>query len=1074
MKILNVLFALITSFLSCFTIVCASEPINDWENPAIFRINKEPAHCTLIPFGSIKQALRGDKTSSIYYKSLNGTWKFKWSKDPQSRPEDFYRNDFDVSGWDTIDVPSNWQLKGYGTPLYSNVTYPFKKDPPKVMCTPPERYTNYKARNPVGSYKRTFTVPAAWKDREVFINFDGVDSAFYLWVNGSMVGYSQDSRTPAEFNITKYLTEGTNNLAVEVYRYSDGSYLEDQDYWRLSGIYRNVYLTCRPNVYLRDFFVKATLDEDYKDGTLEVEFEFKNNTAEEQMPPSVETKLFDTEGNSMFSSVISGLADSIKPGAADKWKWLTTAPIIKNVKTWTAETPNLYKLVFTVKDKKGQVIETIATNVGFRTVEIKDGGLYINGRYVHLKGANRHEHDPDTGHYITRKSMIQDILLMKQHNLNTVRTCHYPDCPEWYELCDHFGLYLIDEANIESHGIGYGEESLAKQPEWRDAHLDRVMNMVERDKNHPSIIFWSLGNEAGDGPNFEAASAWIKQRDTSRFVHYECAQRGFEGDRPHVDMMSRMYTPLWELKELLQMPNENRPIVLCEYTHTMGNSGGNLQDYWDLIKRQQRLIGGCIWDWVDQGLRKKSRDGKEYWAYGGDFGDVPNSGNFCINGLVQPDRTPNPHLFELKKVYQYINVKDIDIAKGHIEVQNQYNFLNLEDFVEAFWQITENGKVIEKQKLKDLNIPADSTKKISMPFDLLQKYSNPSEFLFKIEFFLAKDTSWAKKGQVVAWEQFYIPIKTQANIPTDVSAMNEMKLEKLDEKVIVTGKDFSVTVGKKSGVIESYKSYGIELISSPLVPNFWRAPTDNDRGNRMHRRSAVWKEAGNKRQVKNIEATQLSKQVIKIKAEMELTSADSEYSATYIIYGSGDVIVEVDFKPGRELPELPRFGMQMQIPGTYTQMKYYGRGPHESYQDRKTGAAAGIYSQSVEESIHDYIRPQENGNRTDVRWLTLTNKAGSGLLAVGMPLLNISAWPYTMSDLEEAVHTIDLPSRDTITVNLDYKQRGVGGDNSWGALPHPQYRLKAKPYSYRFLIRDYTPDMGDVDAVANRSFKTID
>ena len=1025
--------------------VCSAQS-GDWENPAVFRINKEMPHSTLMSYGLVKAAMKNDRASSEYYKSLNGQWKFKWSKDPQSRPVDFYQDSFDVSGWDTIDVPSNWQVAGYGTPLYSNDTYPFKKDPPYVMGPPPEDYTNFKARNPVGSYRRIFTVPSNWQGREIFITFDGVDSAFYLWINGRQVGYSQDSRTPAEFNITNYLKDGENTVSAEVYRYSDGSYLEDQDFWRLSGIFRDVYLYATPKVHIRDFFAKPGLDENYQNGTLTVEVEVANLGAEVCNAPDIMGELLDSD-NQQAAQLSSVHTSPIPPG---KTAHYTLTAEIANPDKWSAETPNLYTLVIQLVDgQTAESLEVISDKIGFRSVEIKDGVLQVNGQYVYIKGVNRHEHDPDTGHYVTRESMIRDITLMKQNNINTVRTSHYPNAPMWYDLCDEYGLYLIDEANIESHGMGYGKESLAKQAQWKDAHLDRIMNMVERDKNHPSVILWSLGNEAGDGPNFEAAGAWIKQRDSSRPVQYERA-----GSRSHTDIICPMYTPIPQIIDYANS-HKDRPLILCEYSHAMGNSCGNLADYWVAIRQYRQLQGGCIWDWVDQGLRKVDPEtGKEFWAYGGDFGDKPNDRNFCINGLVQPDRQPNPHLYEVKKVYQGIHVKAVDLDKGLFEIQNEYNFLNPADFVKAAWIVTENGKVAQEGTLSDIDITPGSVKEIRIPFDA-SSFDKTAEYLLKIEFSLARKTAWASKGHLLAWDQFEL----QKADPLVLSSNSDLKLDVLEDTkaVKVSGEDFTAIFSKTEGALTSYTLKGKQMLTAALIPNFWRVPTDNDGGgyaggNKMPIRLGIWKDAGQKRKTDSIEVDKMGKNVVIVTVNATLNANDSKLITTYHVYGDGKIHVKNALLPGEGLPNIPRIGMQMKMPNRYATMKWYGRGSHESYWDRKTGAAVGTYKEKVTEPDHVYVRPQENGNRTDVRWMTLTDKLGRGIKITGMPLLSVSAWPYSMEDLAGAWHPYEIPERDFITLNIDYKQMGVGGDNSWGAKTHPEYTLPAKEYEYEFVI----------------------
>ena len=1034
--------------------------VPDWENPEMVGRNKEPAHCTLAPYPNTAMALQGKRQASPFYKSLNGNWKFNWVRKPADRPRDFYRPDYDVSGWKDIPVPANWQMQGYGRPIYLNVRYPFPSNPPHI----PHDY------NPVGSYRRSFVIGPDWKYRQVFIHFDGVKSAFYLWVNGQKVGYSQGSMTPAEFNITKYIKPGENTLAVEVYRWSDGSYIEDQDMWRLSGIYRNVYLFSTPRVHIRDFFVRCDLDDKYTDGIFQVRPGLISFTDEDLKGWSVEAQLYDAQNLPVLAAPLKKQALAIlneQYPQRDNVKFALMEARVANPKKWSDEQPNLYTFILVLKDAKGNIIETESCKVGFRKVQIKDGRLLINGRAVRLFGVNRHEHDPDHGRAIPLSRMIQDIKLLKQNNINAVRTSHYPDDPRWYELCNEYGIYLIDEANLESHGV---RGLLSNVPTWHSAFVERAIRMVERDKNHPSVIFWSLGNEAGTGPNHAAMAGWIKDYDPTRPIHYEGAA-GKPTDYPYVDMLSRMYARIPEIIRLATDPVDNRPMVLCEYAHAMGNSVGNLKEYWDAIRSHDRLIGGFIWEGADLGLAMVSADGKKFGAYGGFFGYKPHDGNFCCNGLVQPDRKPNPSLHEVKKVYQRINITAIDPAAGNIRIENEYDFTNLDAF-KITWELTADGDILQKGTLPKLYLPPKEARELNIPFTKPPLKAG-AEYWLKITSALTKNASWARQGHVVAWDQFKVPLKVPAAAGLDIAAMPPVKLRQSAEAFTVSGKDFQLAIGKTSGAIESLTFNGRQLINSPLVPNFWRPPIDNDNGNQMPRRLGAWRQAGPKRKVNSVKAEQTRPQVVRITTQATLPVGNSsKYSNVYTVYGSGDIIVESSIQPaGKGLSNLPRFGMQMAIPGEFSTMSWFGRGPHESYWDRKTSAAVGAYSGPVAEQVHLYVRPQETGNKTDVRWMALTNKDGVGLLAVGMPTLSASAWPFTMQDLENAKHIHELPRRDTITVNLDYKQMGVGGDDSWGARTHPEYTLPPKQYSYRFRLRPYAPAMGDMKTLARNVFE---
>ncbi|MEJ2704075.1 MAG: glycoside hydrolase family 2 TIM barrel-domain containing protein [Sedimentisphaerales bacterium] len=1034
----------------------------EWEDPAIVGINKEPGHCTLIPYRNLQMALKADRLTSRQCKSLNGDWKFHWSEKPADRPVNFHRFRYDVSDWATIPVPSNWQMHGYGRPIYLNMRYPFPVNPPHI----PHDY------NPVGSYRTEFRVPPGWRDRQVFLHFDGVKSAFYVWINGRKVGYSQDSMTPAEFNVTPFLRTGKNILAVEVYRWSDGSYLEDQDMWRLSGIYRNVYLFATPQVHIRDFAVRTELDDEYTDATLLIRPRIASYDDQDLARWTVEAQLYDAQVKPILPEPLSRSVRSIlyerypQRGNVAFGLLRTT---VKNPHKWSAETPYLYTLALTLKDGDGEVIEIESCRVGFRQVEIKDGQLFVNGKSVKLFGVNRHETDPDYGRAIPVSRMLQDIKLLKTNNINAVRTSHYPDNPIWYDLCDEYGIYLIDEANLETHGLG---GYFSNVPAWNTAFMQRAIRMVERDKNHPSVIFWSLGNESGCGPNHAAMAAWIHDYDSTRPVHYEGAAA-----RPHdpyyVDVISRMYARIPQIIRLATDPDDTRPMVLCEYAHAMGNSNGNLKEYWDAIRSHKRLIGGFIWDWADQGLRKTDANGKEFWAYGGDYGDNPNDGNFCCNGVVMPDRKPNPELYEVKKVYQRIHVLPVDVAAGKFRVQNEYNFLNL-DFTEARWELAVDGRVVEKGKLPKLSLAPGAESDIQVPFRT-PSLDPGSECWLKISFALATDTNWAERGHVLAWDQFKIPVAAPPAQVAQIGTMPSLTLKEEGQKVVVTGNGFEVEFGKKTGEPESFTFDGKQLVSSPLVPNFWRVPTDNDNGNRMPMRLGAWRNAGPNRVVNHVEAMQIEPQVVRVTTEATIpVGTGSTCKTVYTVNGNGDLIVDTTFNPGSgRLPDLPRFGMQMAVPGRFDKLTWLGRGPQENYSDRKTGAAIGLYSGSVEENIHVYVRPQENGNKSDVRWMALTDGDGVGLLAVGMPTIDVSAWPFTMDDLEKARHIDELPRRDTITVNLDYKQMGVGGDDSWGARTHPEYTLPAKTYHYSFRLTPYSPNLGDMGRLARRALPDV-
>ncbi len=1023
--------------LVAMSVMAATNGPLDWENPDMIGRNKEAPHSTLLPFADVTTALEGDPANSPWYQSLDGLWKFHWSPKPADRPVDFYQPSFDVSQWDEIPVPSNWQMQGYGTPIYTNFVYPFPPDPPHIPHD----------SNPVGSYRTSFAMPSRWVGRQVFVHFGAVDSACYVWLNGKEVGYSQDSMTPAEFNITPYLRAGANTLAVEVYRYSDGSYLEDQDMWRLSGIFRSLYLFVTPNVHIRDFWVRPELDNAYRDATVTVTAKVRNYGQGTSKRQRIAMELFDDHGETPHSSVlfVQGEVPSLALGEEVT---VSLQGIVKNPAKWTAETPNLYTAVLLLGDRSDPN-EVLQTRIGFRKVEVKESRLWVNGVPIRMKGVNRHEIDPDRGRAVTLERMIQDITLMKQNNINTVRTSHYPNNPLWLDLCDRYGLYVIDEANIESHGMGYAlDRSLGNNPAWEKAQVARIENMVERDKNHPSIIIWSLGNEAGPGCNFEAAAVALRAIDASRPIHYERYNQV-------ADIHSEMYWRFDQIKEYLAA-GDPKPFFLCEYAHAMGNSVGNLQDYWDLIESNPQLIGGCIWDFVDQGLHKQTEDGRTFYAYGGDFGDTPNDGNFCCNGLFLPDRTPNPHLHEVKKVYQSIKVEPVDLKTGRVRVRNKYDFTNLGRFT-GTWEVQANGDTIADGELPPIEVAPQESAEITIPYDLPAPKAGV-EYWLTVTFALSQDMVWAEAEHVVAWDQFALPV--------DVPTLPGLDLERIpaltvDESqgtiVVIKGSNFSATINTESGALVSYLWKGQELLASPLFPNFWRVPIDNDVGNGMPGRQGIWREAGPNCSAKDISVESKGDKAVAVTVHFAVGETESSLETTYTVYGSGDVVVQAYFEPGKkELPDLPRFGMQMAVPKQYNHVQWYGRGPHESYWDRKTGAAYGRYTADVESLIHAYIRPQENGNRSDVRWAGFTDDRGDGFLVVGMPEFDFSAWPYSITDLETATHDYQLTRRDFITINVDYKQMGVGGDNSWGALTHKEYTLPPQKYAYAFRISPVT------------------
>jgi len=1031
------------SLLLILTLLCLlninAQKVNDWENPEVVGINKYAPHCTLIPYPDERMALENNRVMSPYFQLLNGYWKFNWVERPDDRPKDFYDPEYDDSQWKQIAVPSNWEFQGYGVPIYVNIPYEWKRKP-----NPPEIPHDY---NPVGSYRHRFNIPETWSDKQVFIHFGAVKSAFYIWINGKKVGYSQDSKTPAEFNITDYIKPGSNQLAIEVYRWSVGSYLECQDFWRISGIERDVYLYALPAVYIRDYFAHAGLTSDYTDGDFKLNVDIFNSGGKKAKNYTIRAKLMSSDGKITIASFSEKLSLDKQEISQILFEQLISKP-----RKWSAETPDLYTLVLSVYNDDGVCEEAVSCKVGFRSSGIKNGQLLVNGIPILIKGVNRHEHDPVTAHVISEKSMLEDIRLMKQFNINTVRTCHYPNDPRWYELCDQYGLYVIDEANIESHGMGYDpDRTLGNNPRFMTAHLARVQSMLERDKNHPSVIIWSMGNEAGDGVNFDTCYNWIKQRDPSRPVHYERAELG-----RNTDIYCPMYPDVEYLAEYASKPQE-RPLIMCEYAHAMGNSTGNLQEYWDVIESHPQLQGGSIWDWVDQGIQQKDDKGRIYYAYGGDFGPpgTPSDSNFCINGLVLPDRTPHPALYEVKKVYQYIGIKPVDGSFGKISVKNKYDFISTNN-LDIQWKLTGDDQVIASGVIEQPDIAPKGEKIFELGIPEVDPLPGVEYFL-NFSVLTREPSGLIPKGHEVAGEQILLPWHADAK-PFKDKAFLEIIWSKDRKMLTVSGVGFMIKFDTLTGTMTSLEFNGKQFLTRGPEPNFWRALVDNDFGNRMQKRCAVWKEASNVRVINSFKVAKPAKGEVHVIVDFLLGNSRIPYRATYVIYGSGDIIISAEIDPSdAELPELPRFGMNLRIPAEFSQVKWYGRGPFENYWDRHTAAFVGVYESKVNDLGFPYLRPQENGTRTDIRWMSLTNEDGIGLLISGLPLISASALPFTISQLDytenEFRHTVDLVPNDFIDLNIDYRQTGVGGNDSWGARPLPAYTLFSGKYTYSFRIR---------------------
>ncbi|MCC5928386.1 MAG: DUF4981 domain-containing protein [Cyclobacteriaceae bacterium] len=1026
-------------------------PTKDWENPLVTGINKQEGRSATVSWPNESEALKHDLIESPRYLNLNGDWMFHWAPVPEQSPENFFSSSYDAKGWKTIPVPGNWELYGHGTAIYTNITYPFTPvDPP---------YTP-KNDNPTGAYLTDFTIPRAWKDMQITLHFGGVSSAFYVWVNGKMVGYSEDSMLPAEFDITPFLQSGKNRLAVRVYRWSNGSYLEDQDHWRLSGIQRNVYLHAAPKVQIFDFTVRTHLDTDYKDAGLLIEADVKKFEAANTENWKLEAKLFDALGTVVQGATSSTDLDHVLNRRHPPTGYRLFGDLsmkVENPLKWTAESPYLYTLVLNLLDARGRLVESRSTKVGFRSLEINDGKLLVNGVPVKLYGVNRHDHHETGGKVVSREAMLKDVHLLKQLNFNAVRTSHYPNDPYFYHLCDTYGLYVIDEANIETHGIG---AMLSNDPIWHHAHLDRMIRMVKRDKNHPSIIMWSLGNESGTGPNHAAMASWTKSYDPTRFIHYEGAQtpdnRGrlnIMRDPDYVDVLSRMYVPTETMLRWARHPDERRPVMWCEYAHAMGNSLGNFSEFWEAIRGNDRMLGAFIWDWIDQGLVKKDENGKKYWAYGGDFGDEINDGNFCINGIIHPDQTLKPAAYQAKKIQQPLSTNPVHLLKGEFTIKNWYNFSDLSHLY-LEWHLTENGITIQKGTDSIPVTPADSQNRLQLSYKLPDLKAG-GKYHIMLEYKLKENQSWAGKNYLVAWDQFEIPFNATSTPWANIEDMPGLSLEDRDNQYLVKGKDFAFGINKANGMLNSIQSEGHEIMHGPLTPNFWRPPTDNDIGSKMPEREGIWKNATRQMSLDQLQVAEIKGNKISFWARYNLPDIRSSLQILYEVYGNGELKVTYSFTPGAGLPDVPRIGLQMQIKEQFDDFEWFGRGPHESYLDRKESAYFGLHKASVKKDYFHYIRPQESNNKTDVYYAGLFNASGKGIALSSEAGLSMSAWPYGMDDIENASHTYKLSNRQFITLNIDKLQMGVGGDNSWSidARPHKPFRIKTETQQYQFRLK---------------------
>lgn len=1078
MKIYTLLFGLL------LPIQPSAQTVHDWENHHVLQINREPARAAFTPF----HAQKGD--CSI---CLDGTWKFRWTPVPDERIVEFYQTDFNDKDWVGFPVPANWEVNGYGTPIYVSAGYPFKIDPPRVMGEPKVDYTTYKERNPVGQYRRSFQLPAGWEARgQTFLRFEGVMSAFYVWINGERVGYSQGSMEPSEFNITNYLHAGENQIALEVYRYSDGSYLEDQDFWRFGGIHRSIHLLHTPDIRIRDYAVRTLpVSTDYQDFILQIDPQFSVYRGMTGKGTTLQGVLKDASGREI--ATLKGDVEDIldlehKAGRMNEWypqrgprKLGRMSATIKSPKRWTAETPYLYKLHLTLLTAEGEVIEQVEQSVGFRSVEIRNGQLLVNGAPVRFRGVNRHEHDPRTARVMSEERMLQDILLMKQANINAVRTSHYPNVSRWYELCDSLGLYVMDEADIEEHGL---RGTLASTPDWHAAFLDRAVRMAERDKNHPSIVMWSMGNESGYGPNFAAISAWLHDFDPTRPVHYEGAQgAGGEPDPKTVDVISRFYTRVkqeylnpgiaegedkeraenarWErLLEIAERTNDNRPVMTSEYAHSMGNALGNFKEYWDEIYSNPRMLGGFIWDWVDQGIYKTLPDGRIMVAYGGDFGDKPNLKAFCFNGLLMSDRETTPKYWEVKKVYSPVELR---VESGGLRVTNRNHHTDLSQY-RCLWTLSIDGKQKDQGEITLPEVAPGESETIPLPVSIAGKKASAkatSDLRLTISFILKRDALWAKAGHEVAWEQFCI--QEGALLSSKLENRGRLKVRADEEHLSISGSGFSIQWEKNvTGSLTSLTYHGKEMLAHPAdfplqpVTQAFRAPTDNDKsfGNWLAKDWSLH-QMDNPRISLDFfkhEVREDGAVIVRIQTRNRYKEGMIVTKFLYTILSNGTIDLKTTFQPQGILPELPRLGIAFCLSSDYNTFIWQGRGPQDNYPDRKTSAAVGLWKGSVADQYVHYPRPQDSGNKEEVCRLMLTDRHGKGIRVDAVEdVFSASALHYTAQDLYKETHDCNLKPRPEVILSLDAAVLGLG-NSSCGPGVLKKYAIDKKEHTLHIRI----------------------
>lgn len=1030
---------------------------NEWDaTPKVFGVNVLSPHATSMPYSTLDEAKAGKRRSSPWYQTLSGTWKFFHVEKPASRNTTFFQDNYDVSAWKEIPVPSSWQQQGYDRPIYTNVTYPWAGTD---NIQPPAAPKNF---NPVGHYRRDFTVPDTWAGRRIRLHFEGVESAYYVWINGSYVGYSENSFTGHEFDITNKLRAGKNNISVQVFRWCDGSWMEDQDFIRLAGIHRDVYLYATPKTHIQDFQINADLATNYKDGDLKTSVWVMNTDAAAAAGYSVDMMLFDAAGKQVGTTTNQVVASV--PGTGGESKVSFQVPVAAPA-LWSGEKPNLYSLVLALKDATGTVVQYESNKIGFRKVELKKDAAgitryYINNQPIKFRGVNRHEIDPDLGHVMTDKRMEEDVLLMKRLNINALRMSHYPNDPRMYDLCDKYGIYVIDEANLETHGAW---DKVPKSSEdWRAASVERMSSMIQRDKNHPSVSLWSLGNEAGNGNVFTSMRDYAHTADNTKPVHYE-------GDWNNADVNSWMY---YGHDAVRSYNNNAKPIMLCEFEHAMGNSVGDMQEYIDAFYANPRSFGGFIWDFIDQGLR---RGNTKFFNYGGLWGDRPNDDNFCANGIVNADRVPDPEAYEVKHQFASILVKGVDVPKGVVSIENRFNFTNVSEY-QAVWELNEDGHVIQTGEIPSasLDIAPLASKNVTIPFTK-PALKPGSVYHLDIDFRLKEDASWAKAGHSVAHYQFEANLGAPASPKINLAKLPKLTATQANGLVNLSGQGFTAVFDTKKGTLTGYSLGTTQVIKEGPIPNFWRAPTDNDRGYNMTGASGKWQNAGRDRVVSKSTVTTVSETETRIDLNLTFPNAGtSSMTQSWTFYGTGDIVIDYTLTPDGTAGAIPTVGTQMALPEGFETLRWFGRGPHENYIGRNRGSYVGHYSRPVDSTITLYTEGSETGQRTDVRWAALTNTAGIGLLAVGSPNMEINAQHHTPAQLTATRYPWDLTRQSDITFRIDLRQSGVGGTNSWGAKPLDAYMNFAnKSYKHTFRLSPIKAGNLDLEYLARMGFRNL-